>query len=444
MTASQAGYFNIQEFTDAGSLLVSGRLYTYAAGTTTQKVAYTDAAGLVPQTYTADGQGGQYIALNARGELPSPLYLTGGAYDIALKRADGSTVWSRPAVGISDTPNASFVTYVASLAAAAGSALIGFVHSFTGAVQRTVQDRLRDLPPSFADAGAVIDGSTDNLSAVNFALSTPRTEIAVKEGTDVRVSVMPTNPYGPRMGPGRVILPLSSPFPGRQQINSDTELRGHTFGQEYLYAAQVKLQARTSFTALFSGDSTTAGDALVNTYSQIHSLVQAVVRDKGFDLTTVNGGHSGATAEQWRTTYLAPDLATNPDLYVIRWGINDPGWNKNGTVGTSNAYEAEYANRRDITDYATTMRAALTTIAPRRQWLKCRSSSWCPTAPATARTVAMKSGTSSAPGFCASAPETSNARSSTPMRSGATRVGPPACGWTTPSETAARSIRSTS
>jgi lysophospholipase L1-like esterase len=124
----------------------------------------------------------------------------------------------------------------------------------------------------------------------------------------------------------------------------------------------VKLQARVAFLALFSGDSTTAGDSLVNSYSQIHSLVQALARDKGFEITAVNGGHSGATAEQWRTTYLAADLATNPDLYVIRWGINDPAWNKNGTVGTANAYEAEIAARRDITDYATTMRAALTTI----------------------------------------------------------------------------------
>ena len=84
--ASQAGYFTLQSFTDAGALLVAGRLYTYASGTTTFKAAYTDIAGAVPQTYTADGSGGSYIALNARAELPAPLYLAAGSYDITLKR----------------------------------------------------------------------------------------------------------------------------------------------------------------------------------------------------------------------------------------------------------------------------------------------------------------------------------------------------------------------
>jgi hypothetical protein len=89
MSASQSGVFSLQEFTDAGVLLVAGRLYTYISGTTTQKTAYTDAAGVVPQTYTSDGLGGQYIALNARGELPAPLYLTTGSYDIVLKTRRG-------------------------------------------------------------------------------------------------------------------------------------------------------------------------------------------------------------------------------------------------------------------------------------------------------------------------------------------------------------------
>jgi hypothetical protein len=96
--ASQSGVYNLQQFTDLGALSVGGRLYTYAYGTTTQKTAYTDAAGAVPQTYTNDGLGGQYIALNARGELPAPLFLSAsGSYDLALKTAAGATVWTRRA-----------------------------------------------------------------------------------------------------------------------------------------------------------------------------------------------------------------------------------------------------------------------------------------------------------------------------------------------------------
>jgi len=121
MPASQPANFNLQEFTDAGQLLVGGRLYTYAYGTTAQKTAFTDPAGTIPHTYTNDGAGGQYIALNARGELPAPLYLGTGAYDISLKRADGSTVWTRKAEGVANAANAA----AAALAAPGGASLIG-------------------------------------------------------------------------------------------------------------------------------------------------------------------------------------------------------------------------------------------------------------------------------------------------------------------------------
>lgn len=100
--ASLSGVFNAQEFTDAGVTLVGGRLYTYIWGTTTQKTAYTDISALVPHTYTSDGIGGQYIALNSRGELPGSLYLTPGPYALALKTAAGATVWSRRAEAVAD------------------------------------------------------------------------------------------------------------------------------------------------------------------------------------------------------------------------------------------------------------------------------------------------------------------------------------------------------
>jgi len=97
MTASLSGVSNLQSFDDSGAMAVGGRLYTYIYGTTNHKAAYTDAAGLVPHTYTEDDLGGQYIAMDARGELPAPLYLTTGSYDLCYKTADGATVWTRRA-----------------------------------------------------------------------------------------------------------------------------------------------------------------------------------------------------------------------------------------------------------------------------------------------------------------------------------------------------------
>lgn len=110
MSASLSGVFSLQEFADGGAPLVGGQLYTYVAGTTTVKAAYTDAAATVAQTYTADAFGGQYIALNARGELPAPLYLTTGSYDLTLKRADGSTVWTRRAEPTGDLSSEGAIT----------------------------------------------------------------------------------------------------------------------------------------------------------------------------------------------------------------------------------------------------------------------------------------------------------------------------------------------
>jgi hypothetical protein len=102
-TVSQAGFYNLQVLTSTGAPAASYRLYTFEAGSTTHKIAYTDSAGATAHTYTSDGIGGQYIALNARGELPAPLWLQTGAYDIKLADASGASVWTRRAVPMGDT-----------------------------------------------------------------------------------------------------------------------------------------------------------------------------------------------------------------------------------------------------------------------------------------------------------------------------------------------------
>lgn len=158
MAASQPANFNLQEFTDAGVLLVGGRLYTYAYGTTAQKNAFTDPAGTVPHAYTADGAGGQYIALNARGELPAPLYLGEGSYDITLKRADGSTVWTRKADGVDNAVNA--------LAKPGGAGNVGYG-------PRTVKDALDALYMADYDAVRAYKGGAPLLFVIDLLKAGP-------------------------------------------------------------------------------------------------------------------------------------------------------------------------------------------------------------------------------------------------------------------------------
>lgn len=174
-TVSQPGYFSPQFFTAQGDLAESYRLYTYTAGTTTHKVAYTDSAGSVAHTYTPDGLGGQYIATNARGELPSPLYLSNGAYDIALKTTVGVTVWTRRTEGTSDASSAADTALRADLAAnddaAKGAALIGFDATLaypvgsTGYAMKVRSINLADYPYNAlgqgADETAVIQAALD-------------------------------------------------------------------------------------------------------------------------------------------------------------------------------------------------------------------------------------------------------------------------------------------
>jgi len=198
MAASQSGTFSLQEFSDIGAPLVGGRLYTYVYGTTTHKTAYTDKAGAIPHTYTSDGIGGQYIALNARGELPAPLYLAAGSYDIALKDSTGATIWTRRADPVDDTASAYDAAIRSDLASTSddskGASLVSFIQSGESTVWRTVMDKLRERI-SAHDFGATSTGTTpvDDLTPINAVIAAADTKETVTLGLS-RVSLSPAKP----------------------------------------------------------------------------------------------------------------------------------------------------------------------------------------------------------------------------------------------------------
>jgi hypothetical protein len=146
------------QFLDAnGAPLVGGKLYTYAAGTTTPQVTYTDFGG-----GTANANP---VILDSRGE--ASVWLGTALYKMALYSATNVLIWTVDNIG-------GFAT-LAQLAASGGSNLIGFLQAGTGAVATTVQTKLRERV-SILDFGAsTSNSSTANTTAIQAAVDYAQT-----------------------------------------------------------------------------------------------------------------------------------------------------------------------------------------------------------------------------------------------------------------------------
>jgi hypothetical protein len=143
----------LQFFDANGAPLVGGKLYSYAAGTTTPQATYTDAGGVTPNANP--------IILDSRGE--ASVWLGTALYKFKLTTSTDVEVWTVDNVG-------GFAT-LAQLAASGGSALVGFIQTGTGAVATTVQAKLRETV-SVKDFGAVGNGVADDTAAIQAAIDT--------------------------------------------------------------------------------------------------------------------------------------------------------------------------------------------------------------------------------------------------------------------------------
>ena len=119
----------IMQFFDAnGNPLVGGKLFTYAAGTTTPQATYTDYTGSTANTNP--------VIFNSRGE--AAVWCGNSRYYMELKDANDTLIWTADNVNGANGPT------LALLAASNGATLIGYTPTDNN-VTTTVNDRLQLL-----------------------------------------------------------------------------------------------------------------------------------------------------------------------------------------------------------------------------------------------------------------------------------------------------------
>jgi len=179
---SPVGGAGAQFFDNNGNPLTGGRLYTYAAGTTTPQVTYTSSSGNTPNSNP--------IVLDAAGRVSgsSEIWLTSGAiYKFILKDSNDVLLatWDNIS-GAGDPSYAQYTPAAASLLApgpltvkaaldditdeSTGSSVIGYSQGDAGSIDRTVQSKLQETI-SITDFGAAPAASaTVNTAAIQAAI----------------------------------------------------------------------------------------------------------------------------------------------------------------------------------------------------------------------------------------------------------------------------------
>lgn len=150
---SPLGGAGAQFFDNSGNPLTGGKIYTYAAGTTTNQATYTTSAGNVAHSNP--------IILDAAGRVPGgEIWLTDGLqYKFVLKTStDTSIATYDNIIGINST-------------AATDAEQVSYQPPFTGSVATNVEAKLAQTV-SVKDFGAVGDGVADDTTAIQAATNT--------------------------------------------------------------------------------------------------------------------------------------------------------------------------------------------------------------------------------------------------------------------------------
>lgn len=211
----------VYQFTDQNGVpLAGGFLYTCAAGLScpgNPQASYTDS--------TASVQNSNPIVLDSAGR--AQIWLGPQAYRLVLEDANMVQQWTQD--NVSDTA-LYFVNYVRTVGTAT---LISYTNPISGAVQRTVSNRLSDRT-SVGDFGAACDGATDDNAAIQAAINdTAAAAVTLSFPSGVCLATALTLPSGANLqGQGIGLTTLrqkaGSAVPGTPFIKNANQTGGNT------------------------------------------------------------------------------------------------------------------------------------------------------------------------------------------------------------------------
>lgn len=159
MVASISPDPRLQFFANDGSPLVGGKLYTYAAGTTTPLVTYTSNSGLTPNTNP--------VILDSRGE--ASVWFGTSKYKFVLKDANDVEIWTQDnlqGAANADGSNA-YGTWPISITGNAATATVANSVVAGGAVNKIIAGTNITISPTTGVGDVTVNASTSGGSVTS-------------------------------------------------------------------------------------------------------------------------------------------------------------------------------------------------------------------------------------------------------------------------------------
>src|ERR1035437_2932282 len=103
----------------------------------------------------------------------------------------------------------------------------------------------------------------------------------------------------------------------------DGDLSGYVFGLEYLSPFLKRITTNVTQSIMMVGDSTTYGMQITTSSYYLMNLLTTMLNGPGVANTLLNDAQSGTTTGYWTASMLPAQVALNPNMMIIRYGIND-------------------------------------------------------------------------------------------------------------------------